>query len=87
VTTVTTFLLSEPLAAVERALAEAGVTIHRLSPAAALHSVDFRRGLDHVAHLGNGGYLIFEDDDLSPEVVGLVQAFASLFSAAPPTGG
>lgn len=79
-TTLTTSLLSEPLAAVERALAEAEVTIHRLSPAAALHLVDFRRGLDHLAHLSHGGELIF-DEELPPDVVVLVEAFALLTTA------
>jgi hypothetical protein len=70
-------LLSEPLAAVEKALAEAGVTIVRYGPAAALHVLDYRSGLDCLACLGPAGELIF-DEWVSPDVFALIESHAAL---------
>jgi hypothetical protein len=79
----TSLLTAEALAAVERALGAFGVVPVRHSLGSSLYRLEFDLDGDTVAIVGWGNGLHFVDDELPPELIALIHAFAHLA----PVGG
>lgn len=75
--------LMAALSAVTESLRRCGITLIRLSPASALHHLEFELNGEIIAAVSFADGM-FVDDDIPLDVAALVRATAHLACAAPP---